>query len=743
MPSEVELERMVVRMLGDDTDYVRMMHDVQRESNIATRAVQSNSAAISSASQSMAGWGKQAIATVGGLAGVSVSVATAFKAVGLASAAEEAEVQFGVMLKTAERGKQMVEDLQKFAAQTPMSLTDLQNATKQLLQFGLSGDEILPTLKMIGDVTGGNAQRFQQMAYVFGQMSSTGRLMGGDLMQMINAGFNPLQVISKQTGKSVAMLKEEMERGRISLKMVQDAFRAASEEGGDFAGLMEKQSHTLGGLFSTMQDDIDGALRKIGASIAEHLDLKGAMQQVSELAQLATELFGSIPAEVKAAAAAIAVGTVAVGVLTVAVILLGKAVTYATGGLSLVTALIAGSIVAAAAGTGALIASLGGIGASLAYVRQQAQAAWDWIMPVRQAISSLWRTIVMQATEAWNQVKATARAVWNSIAGSFSIDWNKLRDGARDAFLMIEFSLLNFKAVAGLAWAFAKYQFVAFANTIAFFFTDQLPAMFDWFKDNWGALWAISLLAPIVGVVALVNKLAGYFDQFLDWLGSTFSETILAIERMFKDMGSGIVNFFKNIGSNLAGLITGDVSLEGLFNSAIGEFKRGAGQFKAVVEGELKPEDVFSKLKIPKRQAGELERQLKDEYEQIKDAVGTSFEEFKAKRLAEFGANAVPEEDRKRIEYEGKEAGAAMNKGLGKELQKFDATLSGTAEAITRLENYKASFEKNAPPPTNAAARAFERNPEASKQTVLQERIAGGIEKLAAKDPVAVPTVTV
>ena len=74
----------------------------------------------------------------------------------------------------------------------------------------------------------GNNSRFQLLSLAFSQMSATGRLMGQDLNQMINAGFNPLQEIAKKTGKSIGELKDEMGKGAISAKMVEDAMASAT-----------------------------------------------------------------------------------------------------------------------------------------------------------------------------------------------------------------------------------------------------------------------------------------------------------------------------------------------------------------------------------------------------------------------------------------------------------------------------------------------------------------------------------
>lgn len=164
-------------------------------------------------------------------------------------------VAFETMLGDAEKATEMITALQEMAAKTPFLFTDLSEASKLLLQYGVAAKDIMPTVQTLGDIAQGNSQRFQSLALAYSQTQSAGKLMGQDLLQMINAGFNPLQEIAKQTGKSVGDLRQEMEGGGISAKLVADAFKAAASEGGKFYQGMEKASQTLPGLLTTLKDD--------------------------------------------------------------------------------------------------------------------------------------------------------------------------------------------------------------------------------------------------------------------------------------------------------------------------------------------------------------------------------------------------------------------------------------------------------------------------------------------------------
>ena len=117
----------------------------------------------------------------------------------------------------AEATKNLVAQIREYGKATVYDRSSLIEAQKTMMAFGLNAEFAFGKLKNIGDIALGDKQKMQSLALAFAQMSSTGKLTGQDLMQMVNAGFNPLQEISKQTGKSVAELKKEMERGAISV----------------------------------------------------------------------------------------------------------------------------------------------------------------------------------------------------------------------------------------------------------------------------------------------------------------------------------------------------------------------------------------------------------------------------------------------------------------------------------------------------------------------------------------------
>lgn len=163
----------------------------------------------------------------------------------------------------ADAAKEMLSYLTEMGKTTPYKTNDLLEATKTMLSFGISADEAKKNIQMLGDIAMGDSQKLSSLTLAFSQMSSTGKLTGQDLLQMINAGFNPLQQISKETGKSIGELKQEMADGAITSDMVAEAFKHATEEGGLFYQGAEKGGQTIEGKLSTAIESIQIALGKL------------------------------------------------------------------------------------------------------------------------------------------------------------------------------------------------------------------------------------------------------------------------------------------------------------------------------------------------------------------------------------------------------------------------------------------------------------------------------------------------
>jgi tape measure domain-containing protein len=200
--------------------------------------------------------------------------ATAF---GLKSEAsfERSRIAFGTLLESVEGGNRLFADLQQFNLKTPFELNEISAATQTLLQFGVAGGNVLPTLKSISDIaatTSAPGENLNRIALALGQISSAGVLRGQDLNQLVQAGFPAYQLLTQITGQTTQQLREQMETG---LTLPAEEFIAALNEGGGvlakFASGAEAQSRTLSGVFSNLKETVQTQLGAAFAPLAQGL----------------------------------------------------------------------------------------------------------------------------------------------------------------------------------------------------------------------------------------------------------------------------------------------------------------------------------------------------------------------------------------------------------------------------------------------------------------------------------------
>ena len=178
---------------------------------------------------------------------------------------ESMETSLKVLLGgSQERLNNIMGQIKECALASPLNTKDMVGAVQMMTSFGIEAEKSIDYLKAIGDISMGDTGKFNGLALAFSQMSSAGKLMGQDLMQMVNAGFNPLEEIARKTGKSIGQLKEEMSKGAISSKMVQDAFISATSAGGKFFGMSQEGAKTLNGQISMLQESFDNMFNEIG-----------------------------------------------------------------------------------------------------------------------------------------------------------------------------------------------------------------------------------------------------------------------------------------------------------------------------------------------------------------------------------------------------------------------------------------------------------------------------------------------
>ena len=225
---------------------------------------------------------------IGGYIGLSAAIGGIRASVKIAAEMEQTKIAFGVMMGSTADAKKALEDFKKLDIQSPINFADFAKAGKTMLQFGVNANQLTPVLSQLSAISLGNSEQFQSLALAFGQVQANGRLMGQEVLQMVNAGFNPLQEISRTTGISMVELKKQMEAGGISAEMVAKAFQTATEAGGRFYGMNQQLEQSLAGQLAKLQSDIQAMAIQIGTS------LMPAVRELVDLLKTPIKIFGGM-----------------------------------------------------------------------------------------------------------------------------------------------------------------------------------------------------------------------------------------------------------------------------------------------------------------------------------------------------------------------------------------------------------------------------------------------------------------
>lgn len=264
----MDVERVVVRMLADSTQY-----------NRAIGAMEGRLLAFAAMGGGLGNMlSLPFIVGAGAVTGFATAVIGA-SVVGLklASDYQTAAVAFEVMTGSASLAKKMLDDINQLAVETPFKSPELMAGAKQLKAFGFETDQIIPTLRALGEVSSGTGTKMERIILAFGQVRVAGRLMGPELRQMVDAGIPAFEYLGKVMGKPVGAIKGLVEEGKVSFGDVLKAFNAMTQDGGIFFNMMERQSQTAAGRWNAFVETIEIGLRNVGLAFFEGFDVANVL----------------------------------------------------------------------------------------------------------------------------------------------------------------------------------------------------------------------------------------------------------------------------------------------------------------------------------------------------------------------------------------------------------------------------------------------------------------------------------
>ena len=377
--------------IGADTS------DLRKELNATKRQIKS---AFGSEALDVS---KKSLAVLGG-------IGAGLAALGVASVKAGASLQstktaFTNMLGSAEKAQDFLGKMQEFVAKTPFEFSQVSQAAQKFIAFGFSAEQVIPTLTAVGDAAAGvglGAEGINRITLALGQMAAKSKVQAGEMMQLTETGIPAWKMLADQIGVSVPEAMNMVSKGAIDAATGITALVSGMEQ--SFGGMMDQQSETISGTWSTLMDGLEQSAAQVGLQIAESLNLTGIFQSLGDMltnfaatvqsSGLTEALLTAIPPEFQA------------GILLIVSTLTGLAIP-AIGLFVAKVALMAAPFVAAVAAAAPFIAAAAAVATAL-------YAIWKSGMTVEDVLGAM--GIRMETvTRAVDAVQAMISAAAQSI----------------------------------------------------------------------------------------------------------------------------------------------------------------------------------------------------------------------------------------------------------------------------------------------------------------------------------------
>lgn len=250
--------------------------------------------------------------TAAGVFAVSQMKEFAMQVVNVRGEFQKLEIAFKTMIGDTNEANALMSQLIKTAATTPFGVSDISNAARQLLAYGVEADKVNETLIRLGDIAAGLSIPIGDLAYLYGTTMVQGRMYTADLNQFLGRGIPLAGELANVLGVAESQVRGLVEEGKVGFPEVEQAIINLTNEGSKFGGLMEAQSQTISGRISNIEDTIEQMFNQIGQAsegvIGTSLDIVSSLvenwETVGKVLLTVIATYGTYKAAVLAVAAA-------------------------------------------------------------------------------------------------------------------------------------------------------------------------------------------------------------------------------------------------------------------------------------------------------------------------------------------------------------------------------------------------------------------------------------------------------
>lgn len=158
---------------------------------------------------------------------------------------EKVKTSLGVVYGTQSEANSVFGDIAKFAVKSPFGVKDVAEQVSMLKQSGVESYQVMDVVKNLGDLAGGNQEKFNRLANAMSQIAANGTATQRQLRMFTMAGVPIYQSIADVKGIAKSDVLGKVKSGEVSYEDIIEALKKLTDENGPFYKAVEKGSKTI------------------------------------------------------------------------------------------------------------------------------------------------------------------------------------------------------------------------------------------------------------------------------------------------------------------------------------------------------------------------------------------------------------------------------------------------------------------------------------------------------------------
>ncbi|MBQ0112968.1 MAG: tape measure protein, partial [Bacteroidales bacterium] len=178
------------------------------------------------------------------------------------------KTNLGVVYGSQSEANSVFDEIKDYAVKSPFGVKQVSEFAVLLKQSGVYNSDLMKTLQQIGDVAGGNAEKYSRIANNYAQIIAAGKATSMDLRQFANAGLPIYRELKKELGVSTTTQVRDMtSKGLVTNEVIERVFDRMTSEGGTFYNAVNRGAKTYNARRQNLADVKEINFAKLGEGV--------------------------------------------------------------------------------------------------------------------------------------------------------------------------------------------------------------------------------------------------------------------------------------------------------------------------------------------------------------------------------------------------------------------------------------------------------------------------------------------